>query len=253
MKKFVATPVLALALAGCATVPAALYEEPVSTAQIIAAVQCEMASIYQHQDVAPTLLRYSNALTKLNLVTTDDAGVQPGLGIERKWDGKTVTLTSKNKLSEKAVRTKALDFVTVFANLDPETTLGSSLAADCATLQSAGDELGLADWLHQVLIANKGGAAQFDNLSFIAEFTVTRGAGGGLVFKSDWGSVSLNESQASREKKNRIEVVMKVLPKPSSPARVVPKAAIDELRELQAPVDQGTIIQVEPGQSIIIE
>lgn len=253
MRKFVATPVLALALAGCATVPTALLVEPVSTAQIIAAVQCEMVSIYGHDDAEPALLRYSNALTKLDLVTTDDSLVQPGLGLERKWDGNTLTVASKNKLSEKAVRTKKLEFVTIFANVDPETEVGRSLAADCATEHASAGELGLGDWLHQVLIANKHGAAQFDNLSFIADFTVTRGVGGGLVFKSDWGNLSLNESQANREKKNRIEVTIKVLPKPPVPAKVVSQPAIEELRELQAPAEKGTVIQVEPGQSIIVQ
>lgn len=245
-------------LAGCTTLPRPIATMSVSAPEIVRAVECDLASVFRNPAIEGRLLIASLAKVELDLVRTDDNNLKPGATFKATVaQGTTVETKPKGELSDKGVRTSEVDFGVKFADIDPRTRLGKSIASRCPTPDSqlAADGLGLAEWLHDALVGASGEdtAVQLGLITFKQDFTVTRTLKGGLVFTTNIASFGLDESQLSRKQQNTIFVKIEVKEPPVVANSGITPLSADERLMIQTRPERGTTILVDPDQKVIIE
>lgn len=252
MRNTISFVAVAALLAGCGTIPTQLAQTNVTPREINGAVRCEVA--YALAGGAGDIEYFSNWNAGIVLVTKliDEASAEPGLTVSGKvndveWKSPAGIVYSDKRTGEMKITYKITSLSSADATSCPER--GSPLAAT---------GLGLADWLEKAgrtLTPDTSGGGEINTLKYLIEFSVARSVGGGLTFKTDHLEVGLDQNSISRTSDNTLTIEFDAPPSApeakGAPARgrSAEQLTLDILEEQEAP----KVIQVEPGQSIIVQ
>lgn len=251
--------VASLALAGCTSLPKTLRSEPVSVAQLITAVQCEIASVHELGDKADAIADWA-AGTQFDLKVTDNVDFVPGLTLKPAIANVSLTLSGGTGVDDQAFRHFSFRIVTPVWQVDPDTEAGAKLAAQCPRSDSpaAATGLGIGQNLREVANAISSGDITFSsltNLSQILDFTVTRSATGGLVFDAGVVSVKHDRSGVSRKRENRIAMTFERSTRPTESLEESGGEDDDLFRRINESLDELTRepgLVLRPGDTLVV-
>ncbi len=237
-----------------------MRSEPVSVAQVITAIQCELASIYSGGAGEASVLMSWVARTKLQLNIDESTNIAPGLTLTPKLASATMTLPGSGGFSDVVSRDATLDFNTALWDLDPETEAGADLAARCPEPGSAiaSTGLGLADWLTNIssAISASSPAAAVTNVSYVASFTVTRSVTGGITFKTAMIDAKINPSTASRTRANILTITFARDPSRGAgdaDALLAPDLLNEQLDRQMEELTKEPGITLVPGDVLVVQ
>ena len=233
----------ALGLAGCTTIPKIAQQSAISPAEIHDAVQCEIAYAIENPSSGASAFADWVAAIQLEITLTDSIGMKPGLNFTGSLGKAEYKVPASLDYSDvrKGHAILAYDALTLTDAHGgcPERGSGASAKG-----------LGLAEWLERagdtMTFANSDGGT-LTKFGYTMTFSVTRSVGGGLTFKTDHVSVSLDENQLSHENENILTIAFA---KPDKDARSTVKKLQNQINLERA---QENTIQLKPGQSIIVQ
>ncbi len=241
-------------LTGCTTIPVQLAQSNVTPREINDAVRCEVAYALASGTGDVGFFSDWNAGIVLTTKLIDHATAKPGVTIsgsvnDVEWKSPTSIDYSDKRTGEAKITYGIAALSTASVESCPQR--GSHLA-------STG--LGLAEWLEwagSTLTPKTSGDGRINTLKYNIDFSVERSVGGGLTFKTDHLDFALNENTISRKNDNGLVIEFAAPPvvangkvKGASPrGRTVEQLQSDIIKEQEQP----RVIQVEPGETIIVD
>jgi hypothetical protein len=259
-----------LSLAACSSIPRGLPIAPVRVDEVIAALHCELASIYAND---PGTFFYGWAAgAELNLILNNTQSGTPGLTLRPTVSEGKLTTPASATFSDTARRTyKVRDFISL-GGLNPQTASGGQVQAHCPVMSPSSERIGVGEFLEAIARADaRDGASyiQFDQSNMEVTFNATRTIDGGLTFETSMFTASLNGGKVSRTLENKITITFVKDPSPpplrapqgeelfgAGPAPVAAPPSAEAIRQLNSVLDELTEdkgIQLKPGDTLVVE
>jgi hypothetical protein len=251
---------VACATAGCAALPEPPIKDGIRVQDIVDAVQCELARVYD----APKGSYLENWLARVTLelkVTNDATAAGPTVTTFPVLSSGTLSVPVGADLSDTSFRTANIVFDVHMRDLKPHRKNGvdALMPEDCfkpSGLPQAEASLGLEEWAKTIAYATgRNDHATMYEAAYDLEFTIVRGIHGGIVFKAATLNVDAGGGFIRKTNDNHLNVVFKADPigaksKGTGKARVSPSVSQQLDLQRQRFLPQQLIIQNQRGLRI---
>ncbi len=194
----------AILVCGCASLPERPSQDGISVAEIVTAVQCELANVYRASGHAKLFDEYT-AGVELHLKVTNDLQGSASASWTVPISANTLTASVGPSFGDTSFRDASLKFNVPMGNLKKDVRRDGTLNEKCQRgmtgLPQASTTLGLGDWLVDTANAvSENGVADMTSSGYLVDFIVVRGANGSIGFKT-----SRVNAIASLTPKNTVE------------------------------------------------
>lgn len=208
MRKTILSTISTVALTGCATLPNAALDERVTSTEILSVVRCEISAVTRSSTFNSKLANWLAPVT-LERNVNDTTSVSPGITAKADLGGGAKLNIPTSATFESAI-SRQIQYKDnlVLGAIDPSKCPAEGSA-------SAARGLDLREWMIAATSNADTSADKLQQITYDAKFTVTRSAGGGLVFESEHFSVALNANSASRANLIHLSVVVGPPPPPA--------------------------------------
>jgi hypothetical protein len=249
----------AMALSGCAAVPASPRADGIEVEKIVDAVQCELASVYKQNPRRADSLRDWLARATLELKVTNDAAFAPTVTAIPVIQSGALKVPIGPDLQDQSIRTATITFDVRMADLKPAPSgRAGAKMPNCAYaytgLPEAYETLGLGDWLST--LAESAGREDYATLheaAYNLEFTVVRGLHGGVSFVGAHVEVDATGATAKKTNYNHLVVAFTYDP-PAKAGTAKAKASVGASQRLDLQIQRflPQRFNLQPGSGIII-
>jgi hypothetical protein len=244
---------MAVGIAGCAGVPPPPVADGIEVERIVDAVQCELASVYILNPKYAPYVRDWLARATLELKVTNDSSYSPTITVTPSLTT-NLTVPIGPDLQDQSIRNAVITFDVHLRDVQPNKYLTKkpSCPYEYSGLPQALGTLGLGDWLSTIATAaGRPDAAALHEATYDLEFTVARGAHGGITFQNVHVNVDAGGAKLLKTNYNHLVVAFTYDPAPASTpshkAKASPEASFRLDSQIQRFLPQRFIIQNSNG------
>jgi hypothetical protein len=251
-----------LLLASCAALPVPPEADGIYVDQIVDAVQCELASVYEtNPDYADYLTDWlATTELRLKVVNTQEFDPQPSITSIPAVSSGTLKVPFGPIFSDQSIREITLKFDVHMRDLKPENLRNRKKQKgrrmpNCAVpsstgLPSAERTLGLAGWISSMATATgRKDYAEMTSAFYDIEFSVVRGVHGGFSFVASAVEVSADGGSIRKLNNNELKVAFS-----SDAPQVVAARGLNAKQNNNLELERRTPLRFElrPGSGLLI-